>query len=76
MDKNQCSFSFLNWYWSIPIIIELIFIIIIVSYEYLNYRNNIHPVHPNRAIIYPFSIVKYINSNLNIDNVLEETIID
>ena len=78
---KQCSFAFfleykLFWIWPI---FQLAFIIVYVSWLYCKMKKkkfNDTLLSLGQTISYPIALVKYINSNLNIDNLLEENIIN
>ena len=78
---NQCSFTFYidhKWIWLSFIILEFIIILIRLYNNYKQYEAEgatLSQIDENNKI-FPFALVKYINSNLNVDNLLENEIID
>ena len=77
---NQCSIEYFIdkiWCWLLPII-ELVFFIIYIIYKSNEYKkdNGAHTFQQNQIICFPFAIINYLNSNLNIDNLLENEIIN
>jgi hypothetical protein len=77
---DQCSLKFFKdnkWTWISPLG-ELVLIIICVFCIYRKYKieDDTNRFNENQPKIFPFAINKYINSNLNIDNLLEKEIIN
>lgn len=76
---NHCSLEFLKKYWYFSVIffiIELFFIIFNLRYYYKKYKNEgTKSENKKENKIFPFAICEYINSNLNLDNLIENEII-
>lgn len=77
---NHCSFAFYIdnlWIWLLFIIIEVVIILFYLYCRvYKNYKNedvNVFEIGEENKI-FPFAISEYINSNINLDNLLENEI--
>ena len=76
---NHCSFAFIIDYWFIWllfIIVEVVFILRKLYKNYKKYKNEdatLSQINEENKI-FPFAISEYINSNINLDNLLENEI--
>ena len=76
---NHCSFAFYIdnlWIWLLFIIFEVVLILIYLYFKYKKYKNEdatLSQINEENKI-FPFAISEYINSNINLDNLLENEI--
>jgi len=78
---NEYSFKFLKdkiWCWLIPIAELIVIVFCIYNYYQKNLKEKLTEETSVEGQItsYPLSLVKYIDSNLNLDNLLEKEIIN
>ena len=78
---NHCSLVFYIdhlWIWLLFIILEVVSIPIILCHYYTKYKDEgvILPQIDEENKIFPFAMSEYINSNINLNNLLENEIIN
>ena len=78
---KQYSFAFFfecKFFWIFPIVQSAIIIVYVICLycKMKNKKVNDTLLSQGQTISYPIALVKYINSNLNLDNLLEENIIN